>query len=145
MRNTSLTGQLTPIRTKADQQYPLRGDLHVGYLLSVRVHWAWPSLTSSTCCMAGWTEVPAVQGCAGGFCQVGVSTRHSQRQLDSHEGPQLTSSFQIGVVLPACLLLRAFLTECAPEPLLPLCSRAHHGASRVSGWGFGFPYESQPG
>eukprot|EP00891_Asterochloris_glomerata_P007584 jgi/Astpho2/7584/fgenesh1_pg.00115_%23_25_t len=28
-RNTSLAGQLTPIRTKADQQYPLRGELHV--------------------------------------------------------------------------------------------------------------------
>ena len=40
MRTTSLAGQLTPIRTKADQQYPLRRDLHVGHLLSVRTHWA---------------------------------------------------------------------------------------------------------
>ena len=85
MRNTSLDGQLTPIRTKADQQYPLRGDLHVGYLLSVQVHWAWPLLNSSTCCMACWTEVHAVQCSAGRFCHVDVSTRHSQRQLDSHE------------------------------------------------------------
>ena len=53
MRTTSLAGQLTPIRTKAEQQFPLRGDLHVGCLLPV-THWVWPLLASSTCCIAYW-------------------------------------------------------------------------------------------
>lgn len=56
-RNTSLAGQLTPIRTKADQQYPLRGELHVGCLLAVQTHWAWPLLPSSTRCMAHWIGI----------------------------------------------------------------------------------------